>query len=176
MSLRDILYRMLPPIGGVPPYPTGAYGEPRTRGPNPHPGVDFNYNVPGPHGINLLHPAVRSPIAGIVTNAGQGTVGRIAIRDANGFSHEILHTHTRHVSVGDPVAAGQLIGTMGNTGVDKPNIETGPNHVHYQVKDPAGRVAAAGRSESSPAGISRRVSAIHAGPRRRGTQQLWQCS
>ena len=46
----------------------------------------------------------------------------------------------RHVAVGDPVAAGQLIGTMGNTGVDKPKIESGANHVHYQIKDPSGNV------------------------------------
>jgi murein DD-endopeptidase MepM/ murein hydrolase activator NlpD len=52
-----------------------------------------------------------------------GTLGRIAIRDANGFLHEILHTHTRHVAIGDPVAAGQLIGTMGNTGVDRKNLK-----------------------------------------------------
>jgi Peptidase family M23 len=80
-----------------------------------------------------LHPAVRSPIAGIVTNAGEGTAGRIAIRDTNGFTHEILHTDTRHVVVGDRVAAGQLIGTMGNTGTDQ-------QHVHYQLRDPTGQI------------------------------------
>jgi len=90
-----------------------------------HRGVDANYNV-GPNGqagINLQHPAVRAPVDGIVTNAGEGTAGRIAIRDANGLSHEILHTHTRHVRTGDPVVAGQLIGTMGNMGVDRKGIE-----------------------------------------------------
>jgi hypothetical protein len=79
-----------------------------------------------------------SPVAGIVTNAGEGTAGRIAVRDANGYSHEILHTHTRNVKVGDRVAEGQLIGTMGNTGVLNANVENGPQHVHYQLKDPAG--------------------------------------
>lgn len=72
-----------------------------------------------------------APVDGVVTNAGQGTVGKIAIRDANGFSHEILHTRERHVAVGDLVAAGQSIGTMGNTG-------THDQHVHYQLKDPDG--------------------------------------
>ena len=66
---------------------------------------------------------LRSPVAGIVINAAQGNVGRIAIRDANGFSHQILHTHSQHVTVGDPVAAGQFIGTLGNTG-------TKDQHVH----------------------------------------------
>ncbi|WP_163070464.1 M23 family metallopeptidase, partial [Acinetobacter baumannii] len=82
---------------------------------NPHRGVDFNYNVPGQFGPNLINPALRSPVAGVVTQAGGGRYGTIAIRDADGFSHEILHSHSQYVSVGDPVAAGQFIGTMGNT-------------------------------------------------------------
>ena len=61
----------------------------------------------GRKGINLSHPAIRSSVDGIVTSAGNGKFGMMAIRDANGFSHEILHTHAQHVSVGDPVAAGQ---------------------------------------------------------------------
>jgi hypothetical protein len=47
-----------------------------------------------------------------VTNAGEGTVGRIALQDTDGLSHEILHIHGRDVAIGDPVVAGQLIGTM----------------------------------------------------------------
>jgi Peptidase family M23 len=137
MSWRDIMLRVLPPIGSVAPAITraGAFGAIEGRkypSSVPHGGVDFNYAV-GQSGINLSHPALRSPVAGIVTNAGQGAVGRIAIRDANGLSHELLHTHGRYVSVGDPVAAGQLIGTMGNTG-------TRDQHVHYQLKDPAGNI------------------------------------
>jgi murein DD-endopeptidase MepM/ murein hydrolase activator NlpD len=120
MSWEDIMRRVLPPARGVSPHPTSAYGATnRPRGStNPHRGVDFNYDV-GPNGqtgINLTYPTLRSPVAGVVENAGQGNVGRIAIRDKNGFLHEILHTHAQHVSIGDPVAAGQLIGTMGNTG------------------------------------------------------------
>jgi hypothetical protein len=142
MSWEDIMRRVLPPIGGLSPHPTSAYGATnRPRGStNPHRGVDFNYNVGpnGQRGINLQHPALRSPVDGIVTNAGQGTAGRIAIRDANGFSHEILHTHARHVAIGDPVVAGQLIGTMGNTGVNSKEPKKGDHHVHSQLKDPAG--------------------------------------
>ncbi|WP_439369554.1 hypothetical protein ACRQ5Q_13050 [Bradyrhizobium sp. PMVTL-01] len=55
------------------------------------------------------------------------------------MSHELLHTHPRYVSVGDPVVAGQLVGSMGNTGVIEPYIESGDHHLHYQLKDPAGR-------------------------------------
>lgn len=135
MSWRDIMYRILPPVGGVLPHVTSPYGAIYKRplgSTNPHRGVDFNYNVPGHHGINLKHPSVYSPVDGVVTNAGQGTVGRIAIRDKGGFSHEILHTQTQHVAIGDRVAAGDLIGTMGDIGAE------GRQHVHYQLKDPAG--------------------------------------
>ena len=54
--------------------------------------------------------------------------------------HEIIHSHTRHVTVGDPVVVGQLIGTMGNTGVSKKEPKKGPQHVHYQLKDSAGNL------------------------------------
>jgi hypothetical protein len=75
--------------------------------------------------------------------AGGDKFGTIAIRDANGFSHEILHSHAQHVAVGDPVVAGQLIGTMGNTGLKIQDPVKDPNeraHVHYHMKDPAGNV------------------------------------
>lgn len=137
MSWEDIMRRVLPPVGRMSPGITSAYGVIRDEGTSPHRGVDFNYPV-GRTGINLTNPALRAPVDGIVTNAGEGRYGTISIRDANGFSHEILHTHSRHVSVGDPVVAGQLIGTMGNTGVDFKNPKEGANHVHYQLRDPSG--------------------------------------
>jgi hypothetical protein len=140
MSWEDLLRRVLPPIGPLQPHTTSQYGAIRKRGTSPHGGVDANYNV-GPNGqtgINLQHPALRSPVDGIVTNAGEGTAGRIAIRDANGYSHEILHTHTRHVTRGDPVVVGQLIGTMGNMGVVSEGVESGDHHAHFQIKDSSG--------------------------------------
>jgi Peptidase family M23 len=143
MSWEDIMRRVLPPIEGIPPHTTSPYGARQNRPPsstNPHGGVDFDY-IGGKYAVlNRTHPEIHSPVAGTVTNAGEGTVGKIAIRDANGFSHEILHTQTRHVAVGDGVAAGQVIGTMGNTGVERANLEKGDQHVHYQLKDPTGIV------------------------------------
>jgi hypothetical protein len=136
------MLRVLPPLGGVSPHVTSSFGA-TDRPPestNPHEGIDFNYRVPGQRGINLAHPAMRSPVAGIVTNAGEGNSGRIAIRSSDGFTHEILHSHRQHVKVGDPVAAGQLIGTMGNTGVNRRKPEKGPHHVHYQLRDRAGKI------------------------------------
>ena len=144
MSWNDIMYRVLPPLGGVPPIVKSPYGARDPNRPpgstNPHGGVDFNYTGGRTARLNRNHPAIFSPVNGVVTNAGEGTVGRIAIRDANGFTHEILHTQARHVAVGDPVGAGQLIGTMGNIGVKPAAGRTeGDPHVHYQLKDPDGK-------------------------------------
>ncbi|WP_456749052.1 M23 family metallopeptidase [Bradyrhizobium sp. USDA 4470] len=44
------------------------------------------------------------------------------------------------MKIGDPVAAGQLIGTMGNTGVFRSDGKPGDPHVHYQIKDTDGRL------------------------------------
>jgi hypothetical protein len=142
MSWEKIMRRVLPPIGGVPPHITSSYGatDRPPKSTNPHEGIDFNYRVPGQRGINLAHPAMRSPVTGIVTNAGEGTAGRIAIRDSDGFIHEILHSHRQHVTIGDPVVAGQLIGTMGNTGVNRKEPGKGPHHAHYQLRDREGRI------------------------------------
>lgn len=148
MSWDEIMRRVLPPMRDKKtkithaPGTTSPFGSTnRPKGStNPHKGVDFNYIGGQQSRLNTSYPALRSPVTGVVTNAGQGDYGRIAIRDANGFTHELLHTHTRHVAVGDPVVAGQLIGTMGNTGVSAPGVEGGKFHVHYQLKDRNGNI------------------------------------
>lgn len=90
--------------------------------------------------LNKSNPAVRSPVDGVVENAGEDKWGTIAIRGKNGLLHQILHTNARHLTIGDPVAAGQLIGTMWNTGVFRRDGKPGDSHVHYQIKDPEGRL------------------------------------
>lgn len=140
MSWKDMMRRVLPPIDGVMPDITSPYGAVEGRPKNstkPHRGVDFNYW--GVAKLNRSNPAMRSPVTGIVTRADKSGFGTIAIRDANGFSHEVLHSRSQHVAVGDPVVAGQLIGTMGNTGL-KVKSPQDANRVHYQLKDPAGKV------------------------------------
>jgi hypothetical protein len=105
MSWNDTMRRILPsvkidsPNGSsrtFEPHKTSGYGwrwlEQQQRWEDHHAG-DFNYDV-GPNGqtgVNLTHPALRSPVTGIVTNAGQGTVGRIAIQDTNGFTRDIAY-------------------------------------------------------------------------------------
>jgi predicted chitinase len=132
MSFSEVMFRVLPPVNGQEPHITGHYGEQRPSG--PHGGTDFNY-VGGQNGINLQYPKVYAPIAGVVTFAG-GSYGTIKIKDADGNSHEILHTSSHTVSPGATVAAGDEIGAMGGQG---PNgAAQYPRHVHYQMKGPTG--------------------------------------
>ncbi len=133
-SFDDVMKVMLPPQNGVSPHVTGHYGEHRGKG--DHGGVDFNY-VGGQNGVNLQHPTINSPISGKVTFVG-GQYGTIKIEDAQGNSHEILHTQSQSVKEGQQVTAGQPIGTMGGRGPDGANDYA--QHVHYQLKDSTGKL------------------------------------
>jgi murein DD-endopeptidase MepM/ murein hydrolase activator NlpD len=139
MQFKDAMNMILPPINGVYAHITspGDFGAGVAQGRNPpstipHIGVDMNY-IGGQSGINLTHPDVFSPVSGIVTKAGGGRFNTITIKDINGNSHQILHTQDQYVTVGQQVFAGDLIGTMGNTGVRD-------QHVHYQIYSSAGNL------------------------------------
>jgi hypothetical protein len=132
MSFTEVMLRVLPPVNGQQPHITGHYGEQRANG--PHGGTDFNY-IGGQSGLNLNYPKVYAPIAGIVSFAG-GAYGTIKIKDADGNSHEILHTSNHVVNVGTTVAAGDEIGAMGGQGPN--DAAQYPRHVHYQMKGPTG--------------------------------------
>lgn len=133
-SFDDVMKVMLPAQNGVSPHVTGHYGEHRDKG--DHGGVDFNY-VGGQTGINKQHPTINAPISGKVTFVG-GQYGTIKIEDAQGNSHEILHTQSQSVKEGQQVTAGQPIGTMGGRGPDGANDYA--QHVHYQLKDSTGKL------------------------------------
>ncbi|RZA10497.1 MAG: hypothetical protein EOP02_34285, partial [Proteobacteria bacterium] len=133
-SFEDTMRVMLPPQNGVSPHVTGHYGEHRRNG--DHGGVDFNY-VGGQNGVNLQHPTINAPISGRVSFVG-GQYGTIKIVDAEGNSHEILHTQSQSVREGQQVVAGQPIGTMGGRGPDGANDYA--QHVHYQLKDSQGNL------------------------------------
>ena len=133
-SFDDVMKVMLPPQNGVSPHVTGHYGEHRNKG--DHGGADFNY-VGGQNGINLQHPTINSPISGKITFVG-GQYGTIKIEDAQGNSHEILHTQSQLIKEGQRVTAGQPIGTMGGRGPDGANDYA--QHVHYQLKDSHGNL------------------------------------
>lgn len=81
MSWEDMMRRILQPIGGVAPHVTSGYGETanRPRGSsNPHRGIDFNYVGGQEARLNKSHPALRSPVDGVVENAGEDKWGTIA--------------------------------------------------------------------------------------------------
>lgn len=132
MPYRDVMNTILPPQNNHSAHITGHYGEHRDKG--PHGGSDFNYEG-GQHGVNLEHPTVHSPVAGTVTFVG-GEFGTIKIRDADGNSHEILHTQSQSVKVGQRLEPGDPIATMGGRGPH--GAEQYAQHVHYQMKDAQG--------------------------------------
>ena len=134
MSYQDVMNTILPHQQNHAAHITGHYGEVRTKG--PHGGSDMNYDG-GQAGINLTHPGVHSPVSGEVTFVG-GQYGTIKVRDAQGNSHEILHTATQSVTVGHHVNVGDEIGTMGGRGPH--GVTQYAQHVHYQMKDNQGRL------------------------------------
>lgn len=129
MSYQDVMNIVLPHQGAHAAHITGHYGEHRANG--SHGGSDFNYQG-GQTGINLTHPTVHAPVSGEVTFVG-GQYGTIKIRDAQGNSHEILHTRTQLVVLGQQLTAGDEIGTMGGRGPH--GAAQYAQHVHYQMKD-----------------------------------------
>lgn len=139
-SFDDAMRLMLPPRGNVEPHVTGRFGEQRRSRPDApahtHQGVDFNYEG-GQAGINLRHPTVRSPVTGTVESVG-GRYGTVGIRDHEGNLHQILHLHSQEpLRPGQPIQAGDPIGTMGGRGPDR--ADEFAQHVHYQVFDRNGR-------------------------------------
>jgi len=133
-SYEHTMQVMLPPQNGVKPHITGHFGE--HRGEKSHGGSDFNY-VGGQTGRNLQHPTIHAPITGTVTSVG-GKYGTVMIQDAQGNSHQILHMQDTKVKVGQHVEPGDPIGTMGGRGPQGANQYA--QHVHYQMKDPAGKL------------------------------------
>ncbi len=135
MKLEEKLNHILPPINGIYLHITGEFGESRPNG-KTHQGIDFNY-IGGQTGINLTHPKIYSPVTGKVTFVG-GNFGTIKIKDDQGTSHELLHTHTQSVKVGEMIKLGEVIGSMGGKG--PLGHYQYPQHVHYQIKNTAGEI------------------------------------
>ena len=132
MSFNDVMNIILPPIldsdrrtwSAV---NTSGYGE-RTRNgiKKMHFGVDFAY-PDDPTKFLTKNPPIYSPVNGKITMSGSDW-GTIEITDNAGNRHQILHTDSQTVKVGQSVVVGQLIGTMGKKEADK-------EHVHYQIRD-----------------------------------------
>lgn len=117
--------RVVPPIilkKGV--YISSKYGyrvHPITKKWSMHRGVD----IAAPVGTRVYAIADGQ----VIMARRNGSAGNeIRIKHANGIESRYLHMHNRTVKVGDKVRAGQLIGTVGNTG-----RSTGP-HLHFELR------------------------------------------
>jgi murein DD-endopeptidase MepM/ murein hydrolase activator NlpD len=110
------------PVPGAPlGSPYGARIDPITGSIGYHPGLDFEAPSGAP---------VRAAAAGIVVIAGDcGGYGNCVVID-HGHSLATVSAHLRQtfVTVGQPVAAGDVVGLVGSTG-----RSTGP-HLHFEVR------------------------------------------
>ena len=108
------------------PFPCGQVWAGQTRtGHSPQNSIDFNR-------ANDIGDTVVAAAAGTVSrvaNEGNTSYGRwVEINHGDGYRTRYAHLHTQSVSVGQRVARGQRIGTVGDTGGS-----TGP-HLHYEVR------------------------------------------
>jgi murein DD-endopeptidase MepM/ murein hydrolase activator NlpD len=99
----------------------GVRTDPLLGTPAMHSGMDFR----APIGTPILATGY-----GTVTEAGwNGGYGQmVEVKHANGYSSRFAHMSAIHVSVGDRVKSGDLLGEVGSTG-----RSTGP-HMHYEVR------------------------------------------
>lgn len=98
----------------------GIRRDPFNGSPTMHRGIDYAADIGTPVAVTG---------AGIVTHAGRrsGYGNLVEVDHGAGLRTRYAHLNAYHVSVGDVVTRGQLIGEVGQTG-----RATGP-HVHYEV-------------------------------------------
>jgi len=111
-------------VNGKVYYATSGFGKrlnPITKKEDFHPGID----IAAKEGTQVL-----SAAAGTVTASefNEQDGNRIIIDHGNGYTSAYHHLDSRKVKVGDNVAQGQLIGTVGSTGVSM-----GP-HLHFEIR------------------------------------------
>jgi len=99
------------------------FGDPRDGGSREHHGVDI---------FAPRHTPVMAPSNASVTRVGEGDIGGryVWLYDSKRSMYlYFAHLETQEVSRGDKVLAGQLIGTVGNTG----NARYTPPHLHFGI-------------------------------------------
>jgi len=99
------------------------FGDPRDGGTRDHHGVDI---------FAPRHTPVLAPSNASVTRVGEGDIGGryVWLYDSKRSLHlYFAHLETREVERGDQLLAGQLIGTVGNSG----NARTTSPHLHFGI-------------------------------------------
>lgn len=105
-------------------YVTGDWCERGTGGGTPHYGID----VAAPRGI-----AIKTPIEGIAISRNSKSAGRLIGIVKDGMVLFFAHMDKRYVKSGDRVKKGDIVGTIGMTG-----ITSGPHvHIGYGLATPS---------------------------------------
>ncbi len=96
------------------------------------------------HGVDTIAPAgsaIQTSLPFTVTNVHVGSEGGLQIygKDPNGNTLRYLHLGRADVKIGDQVAAGQEIGTVGRPHEHSATeLSTGP-HNHFDIQSPEGK-------------------------------------
>jgi peptidoglycan LD-endopeptidase LytH len=100
----------------------GLFAAPRDGGRRVHEGID----IFAPRGTPVLAAA-----GGFVSSVGENPLGGrvVWLRDGRGYTHYYAHLDTQLVQAGTRVRAGDVLGTVGNTG----NARTTAPHLHFGI-------------------------------------------
>ena len=101
----------------------GRFGDPRGGGTRSHEGIDIG----APRGTVVV-----APVAGRISVSGTRSLGGnvvVLVDDSREYEFVFSHLDSRLVQRGQPVGAGELLGTVGTTG----NAQGGPPHLHFEV-------------------------------------------
>jgi hypothetical protein len=103
---------------------TKNFGDPRGGGARTHEGLD----IMAPKGAYIV-----SPTEAVVTGVGSGENSGKYVYTANPGGERLAYMHLDSIAVksGDVLKAGDLIGTVGNTG----NASGGAPHLHFEIRD-----------------------------------------
>lgn len=120
----------LPVEGGSATHIQSSFGDPRDQGRRGHEGID----IFAERGTKVLAAG-----DGFVSSVGTNRLGGQIVwvlRPSRGEAHYYAHLDTQLVRVGTRVKAGDVIGTVGNTG----NARSTPPHLHFGIYAAGGAV------------------------------------
>ena len=123
VSIREVPSIAFPVKGKNSQSIASFFGDPRDGGSRDHHGVDI---------FAPRHTPVLAPSDASVTRVGEGDIGGryVWLYDSKRSMYlYFAHLETRDVERGDKVRAGQLIGTVGNSG----NARSTPPHLHFGI-------------------------------------------